>query len=261
MFSVTSYTTEVPGITMYSLRCIFSYNLLLLALVMGLSIVAGLPTCPTDKFIEERVEAVEAVQTSVRNVFSKVLNDSTIANDSLSSEEVYEHIATNVGLSATPSGFVQFQEAVSEVIVAKLDACSKIDKSEITTDYISDLTKRFIALTDAKNISLAREVYGKLLCIQDLLSPSDKSRKRRQGDPSDLLDAFFDSLDGEQLGAIFLVDVTRDPPTLAFVVDDTGSMGSEISSVQRLIRSFIKSERSEPLAYILTTFNDPGMSI
>ena len=236
------------------------YNLLLLASVTVFSIVAGLPTCPTESFIEERVEAVEAVQTSVRNVFSKVLNDSTIANDSLSSEEVYEHIATSVGVSATPSGFVQFQEAVSEVIVARLDACSKIDESKITTEYISELTKRFIALTDAKNISLAREVYGKLLCIQDLLSPSDESRKRRQGDPSHLLDEFFDSLDGTRMATIFGFGIFNEvPPTLAFVVDDTGSMGSEISSVQRLIRSFIKTERSEPLSYILTTFNDPGM--
>ena len=245
---------------MYCFRCTFSYNLLPLGLVIGFSIVAGLPTCPTDSFIEERVEAVEAVQTSVRNVFSKVLNDSTIANDSLSSEEVYEHITTKVGVSATPTGFVQFQEAVSEVIVAKLDACSKIDESKITTDYISELTKRFITLTDAKNVSLAREVYGKLLCIQDLLSPSDKSRKRRQSDPSDLLGTFFDSLDGKRMATIFGIGIfNEDPPTLAFVVDDTGSMGSEISSVRRLIRSFIKTERSEPLAYILTTFNDPGM--
>ena len=35
------------------------------------------------------------------------------------------------------------------------------------------LTKHFIVLTDAKNISLAREVYGELLCIQDLLSSSE----------------------------------------------------------------------------------------
>lgn len=243
---------------MYCLRCTFSYNLLLLVSVTAFSIVTGLPTCPTESFIEERAEAVEAVQASVRNVFSKVLNDSTIANDSLSSEEVYEHIATSVGLPATPSGFVHFQEAVSEIIVAKLDACSKIDESRITAEYISELTKRFIALTDANNISLAREVYGELLCIQDLLSPSDKSRKRRQGDPSDLLDAFFDSLDGERLAAIFLVPLFEEP-TLAFVVDDTGSMGAEISSVQRLIRSFIKTERTNPIAYILTTFNDPGM--
>ena len=240
------------------------YNLLLLASVTIFSVLAvtGLPTCPTESFIEEQEEAVKAVQTSVRNVFSKVLNDSTIANDSLSSEEVYEHITTSVGLSATPSGFVQFQEAVSEVAVAKFDACSKIDESRITTRYISELTKRFIALTDANNISLAREIYGKLLCIQDLdlLSPNDKSRKRRQGDPSDQLDKFFDSLDGKRMATIFGIGIFNEvPPTLAFVVDDTGSMGTEISSVQKLICSFIKTERSELFAYILTTFNDPGM--
>ena len=116
-------------------------------------------------------------------------------------------------------------------------------------------------LTDAKNISLARGVYGKLLCIQDLLSHSDTERERREEDPSELLNTFFDSLEGAKgIGTIFVVDVFSEAtPTLAFVVDDTGSMGGEISSVQRLIHSFIKTERSEPLAYILTTFNDPGM--
>ena len=49
-------------------------------------------------------------------------------------------------------------------------------------------------------------------------------------------------------------------PTLGFAVDDTGSMLEEIKSVQKLIHSFIKTERSEPKAYILTTFNDPGKS-
>ena len=235
-------------------------HLLLSALLTSFSIVVGLSTCPTKEFLEDRIEAVETVKTSVRSVFSKVLNDSTIANASLSSEEVYEHIATSIGVSATPSGFAQFQEAVSEITVAKLDACSTTDESKITSGYISELTKRFIMLTDAKNISLARAVYGELLCIQDLLSSSDKSRKKRQGDPSDLLEAFFDSLDGKRMSTIFGIGVFNEiPPTLAFVVDDTGSMGSEISSVQRLIRSFIKTERNEPLYYILTTFNDPGM--
>jgi len=169
--------------------------LLLLALVAGsYGIVAGLSTCPTEKFIEERTEAVEAVQTSVRSVFSKVLNDSSIKNDSLSSMEIYEHIATSVGVNITTSGFVQFQEAISEITVAKIDACSAIDKSEITTNYISNLTEDFVTLTDAKNISLAREVYGKLLCIQDLLKEND-TRKKRQENLFELLDAFFDTLD------------------------------------------------------------------
>ena len=242
------------------MRCVYSYCLLLLAIAIGYSMVGGLSTCPTNKVLEERAEAAEAVQASVRSVFSKVLNDSTITNGSLSDMEVYKHIATMVGVPTTSTGFVQFQEAISEVVVAKIDACLTIDKSEITTDYISTLTKRFIVLTDAKNISLARVVYGKLLCIQDLLSHSDIERERREEDPSELLSTFFDSLEGERMATIFGFGVFSEvPPTLAFVVDDTGSMGGEISSVQTLIRSFIKTERSEPLAYILTTFNDPGM--
>ena len=72
------------------------------------------------------------------------------------------------------------------------------------------------------------------------------------------LEAFFDSLDGDRVVIIFGIPLfSAAPPTLAFVVDDTGSMSAEISSVQRLIHSFIKTERSEPLAYILTIFNDP----
>ena len=131
----------------------------------------------------------------------------------------------------------------------------------MTTAYISQLTEHFIVLTDAGNISLAQEAYGELLCLQDLSSPSDKGRKRRQDDASELLDAFFDSLSGTRLATIFKVSLWNDLPlpTLAFVVDTTGSMGDEIRSVQRLIRSFIKTECSVPLVYILATFNDPGM--
>ena len=241
------------------MKCVCSYQLLLLALVTGYCIVGSISTCPTERLIEERAEAAEVMQASVRSVFSTALNDSTIANGSLSDMEVYERIAAMVGVTATTSGFVQFQEAINDITAAKIVACSTIDESEITADYISQLTQRFIVLTDAGNISLAQEVYGELLCLQDLLSPSDEERKRRQADPAELLEAFFDSLDGIRLSTIFKVSVFDDPPTLAFVVDTTGSMGGEISSVQTLIRSFIKTERSEPLAYILTTFNDPGM--
>ena len=241
------------------MKCVHSYQLLLLALVTGYCTVGSLSTCPTDRLLEERAKAAEVMQASVRSVFSTALNDSTIANDSLSDMEVYERIAATVGVTATTSGFVQFQEAINDITAAKIVACSIIDESEITADYISQLTEHFIVLTDAGNISLAQKVYGELLCLQDLLSPSDEGRKRRQGDPYELLEAFFDSLDGIKLSVFFKLSLLFYSPTLAFVVDNTGSMGGEISSVQTLIRSFIKNERSYPIAYILTTFNDPGM--
>ena len=211
----------------------------------------------------ERTEAVESVKESTREVFSKILNDTSIANSSLSTMEVYEHITSKAGVTASRSGFVKFEEAISEIAAARFDACSASGKSKVTVADIPKLKASFSTFMDAGNISEAREVYGKLLCLRDQLSAgSDKARAKRQGDPFVLLEAFFDSLDGDRVATIFGINVfTGVAPTLAFAVDDTGSMGDEIRSVQRLIRSFIKTERSEPLAYILTTFNDPGTYI
>ena len=236
----------------------FSVTILVLA-----GIVASLSTCPSKETVGERMEAVATVQGTVRSTFSRVLNDSAIANSSLTNMEVYEHIASSIGVTTTPSGFVQFQEAISEIAAATFDACSAPEESRIGPDDIPELTESFIRLTDDGNITEAREVYGQLLCLRDLLSAEDADSRKRQGDPLEELEAFFDSLDGDRVATIFGIGDIFNPssPTLAFVVDDTGSMSGEISSVQRLIRSFIKTERSDPLAYILTTFNDPGMLI
>ena len=231
-----------------------------IAILTLVGIVAGLPSCPSEEFVGERMEATESVQASVRDVFSRLLNDTVIANSSLSTMQLYERISSEVGVTASSSGFVRFQEAISEITAARFDACSTSGHLTVTVADIPELTASFATLVDAGNISQAREVYGKLLCLHDQLSAaSDGARGKRQGDPFVLLEAFFDSLDGERVATIFGLDIfTGAQPTLAFVVDDTGSMSAEINSVQRLIRSFIKTERSEPLAYILTTFNDPG---
>ena len=231
---------------------LFKFSVTILALA---GIVAGLSTCPSEEVVEERMEAIATVQKTVRDVFSRVLNDSAIANNSLTNMEVYESITTSIGVTATPSGFVQFQEAISEIAAATFDACSAPDESRVGPDDIPELTARFISLTNTGSISEARRVYGKLLCLRSPLSAGE-SRKR----PLAELEAFFNSLDGNRLATMFGVgDIFNPaPPTLAFVVDDTGSMSDEISSVQRLIRSFIATERSDPLAYILTTFNDPS---
>ena len=160
-----------------------------IAILTFLGIVAGLSTCPSESFIGERTEAVEDVQESVREVFSKLLNDTGIANSSLSTMEVYKSITSKVGVTASPSGFVQFQEAISEIAAARFDACSK---SEVTVTDIPKLTASFATLVDADNISQAREVYGKLLCLHDRLSAgSDKVRTKRQGGDLALLEAFL----------------------------------------------------------------------
>ena len=239
-----------------------------------LDITAGSSVCPSEEEIVERMEATETVRESIHIIFASVLNDSssTGPNNSLTDMEVYERIATTVNATVTPEGFVKFEEAISEIAASTYAACSAPEESRVQAEDIPELTERFFNLTSAGNISQAREVYGQLLCLQQLLTAENSTsvRKRRQMDPDfktdlDRLNEFFDMLEGHPTIVSSIFGLTNDPfsnifPTLAFVVDDTGSMSGEIASVKSLIFSFVKVERSNPIAYILTTFNDPGIA-
>ena len=238
-----------------------------------LDITASSSVCPSEEEITERMEATETARESIHIIFSSVLNDSSGTvrrNNSLTDMEVYERIATSLNATVTPEGFVKFEEAISEIAASTYAACSAPEKSRVQADDIPELTERLFNPTSAGNISQAREVYGQLLCLQQLLTTENSTsvRKRRQMDPDfktdlELLNEFFDMLEGHPTIVSSIFGLTDDPfsnilPTLAFVVDDTGSMSDEIASVKSLIFSFIKAERSNPIGYILTTFNDPG---
>lgn len=243
-------------------------NCCIIILVL-LDVGAGFSVCPSEEMVEERMEATETVRESIIIIFSSVLNNSanysTVGNSSLTNMQVYQHIAASVNATVSPTGFVRFEEAVSEIAAATYAACSGPEESRVQPADIPELAQRFFNLTSAGNISQAREVYGKLLCLQRLLTEESHARKKRQS-PIELINEFFDMLEGHPEIVSSLFGLTKEqmfglPPTLAFVVDDTGSMSGEISAVQRLIFSFISVERTNPIAYILTTFNDPGKAI
>ena len=233
-----------------------------LEIMMLAVIAAGIPTCPSEEFVEERMEATETVVESVLDIFSNSSGSSAPGRINATStiKEIYELIATTVNSSTSTEGLVEFQKAIREIAAAIHEACSTPEDSRVQAEDVRKLISRFINFTTAGNISKAREVYGMQLCLRKLLSAVNITRTPQEEQARNELDDFFDSLDGEQAATLFGIEVTlrRNPPTLAFVVDDTGSMGDEISSVQRLIRSFIRTERTNALAYILTTFNDPG---
>jgi len=219
--------------------------------------MAGFASCPSDDFLEERVAATEMVTQSVSAIFS---SDSNSTNGTqLDIMGLYIQTSASYNATVTTNGFVEFQEAINEISTALFDACSAPEDSRPEADDVPVLIEMFEGATAAGNISQARQLLGTLLCLQDLLE-RNVTRRKRQSSPIDVLNAFFDSLDGDMAAApIFGVNIfAAAPPTLAFVVDDTGSMAAEIASVQRLIRSFIRTERTAPLAYILTTFNDPS---
>lgn len=235
----------------YLLRC----SLLFLAII---ELASGSSFCPNE-FVEDWMETTKTVQASMRRIFSRVLNDSTIANDSLSNEDVYKLTATILDVPATSDGYDHFQEAIIEIIVAKLATCSGSKDDKIELNDISKLIANFTTFVDAKNMNEVYSIYGKLLCWQDILLDKNLAKSKRQIDP---LENLYDSINGTRFATIFGITNVIEldlKPTLAFAVDDTGSMSEEIMSVQKLIHSFVKTERSEPHAYILTTFNDPGI--
>ena len=47
--------------------------------------------------------------------------------------------------------------------------------------------------------------------------------------------------------------------TLMFAIDDTGSMRNEIAAARKIATSIVNEQRVEPVDYILSPFNDPGM--
>ena len=121
-----------------------------------------------------------------------------------------------------------------------------------------------------------RSTYGKLLCLNSTINSSESSRKRRDSDgdececPPDGLDSDFtfcdfcdfyacltdDVIEEIFFGSSFLVDYQ----CLAFVIDTTGSMSTEISIAKDVILNFVQSEQDIGLdgCYMLVEFNDVG---
>ena len=237
-----------------------------LVLLLPMAISASY-SCPREiescNYSSDRTQSGNEVRESIVHVFSNIFGTNINSN---TDRELYEIVSSELGINTTAQGFVQFQEAVNEIIAASVSECSKSASTRIGLQSVTVLAMNFSQLLDEGSLSEAREIYGKLLCLNSTLEDQSNVRRRRQNDNEKALEDFFNSLDGEQFGVIFGFVIiieeekfskTAVRPTLAFVVDNTGSMGDEIESVRRLIKSFVRTERSIPLFYIYTTFNDP----
>ena len=225
--------------------------LALLTVSILLTIAASDSICPSSAFLEKRNKAFEDVKNSIKKVVVLGGDDGGSKTD----RELYEDIAAKLNRNATESDYVQYTVAVGEIAIAALQYCEAFDISKITTSDVITLINAFTSKLEDQELYEAKKLYGSLLCIN-----SRQSSKRST--PTEL-HAFFNSLDGKMLDdLLFSVGLDEKDKTveysLAFVVDDTGSMSSEIDAVKRLIFGFIRTENKEPKRYILSTFNDPA---
>ena len=209
--------------------------------------------CPTAIFLQKRSNAYKAVRSSIRQALSINYYGYHFHRryQDLPDWWEYQRVATKLNRSTSTADYEHYLDAIKDIVVATVQFCDAITNKTDKSKEALDLINAFNVQVKNKDIKETRKVYGKLLCLRSLSTNITK----RQSTP---LDIFFDSLDGTRLNDFRTVfDYIGISAVLAFVVDDTGSMGPEISKVKELLQSFIKTERSYPYAYMLGTFNDP----
>ena len=197
---------------------------------------------------------------------------------------MYEDLAKEFEVETSESGYTNFTEAVTQITEAKVAACE--DSSGLSVSDVPRLASEYGALKEdfVANAVELRDIFGKMMCLSEK-EHEERKRKRRDFHCPDSEDKFccpyrkdckcpgsefdrsiicvcefFDCLDPDDdikflMGFIF-IHVDEGFPCLAFTVDTTGSMSTEISTVKEVIRYFLSAEEGGPGCYVLQTFND-----
>jgi Mg-chelatase subunit ChlD len=218
-------------------------------------------------YVEERNEAenatvlaINAFVTSNRTRFRRNtdnLDDSKVTtalhntlqkfNKSFSEERASSFVQ---GISVVTKGYLQAKEIVQQPNAGDLNEIEL--KNEFENFLIND------------KIMESQGVFGKLLFVNNnpenpVQLEKKKRKKRQQSSNSTNSNASntFDPIDVSDIEKMFFGSVDDIRYSVAFVIDDTGSMRHHIKEVQCLVQSFLTSDRNRPDKYILTTFNDP----
>ena len=215
----------------------------------GVSLPHG-PVCVSSDYIERRRLAET---TLLREISALSVLGSDSYNDSDTLEGVYRSILAATNTTDSPKSSASFYEALAEISRAYYRAC--YGSAPVAPGDFPALASAYENAFESKDVRKIREVFGYLLCLKVRTPSVSASRTRRTTYTN--INEFFDCIDGTDLGVIFFGLSSADF-SVAFVIDDTGSMGEEIDAVKCLVRSFVKSERDGPAKYILGTFNDPG---
>ena len=213
-------------------------------------------SCPTGPsvmtFLEKREESESIGLKEVVRLASSLLP--VTDNSSVPTvEAAYKAALSVVEKEDNPENAAQFYEALGEITEVVYRSC--FGDMPITLGNFSSVKKQFMQALSGKQISKLREAYGFLLCLKHLSEINSRSRKRRSTD--DEIKEFFASTDADDLKSLFFL--SGDPYSVAFIIDDTGSMSDDMEAAKCLVRAFLIAERAVPKKYILGTFNDPGV--
>ena len=221
---------------------------------------------------EETLEVIDNIGNALPpNLLPDIFNTSNMEELEEVLPTIYESLAEEFGERPTESGYSQFVEGLTEITEAYAEACST---SDLQPEDIPGLVQQYLTLKNSsseENIGELREIFGKMLCIQEREA---EVRRRRQEDiiclpcPENKLEGnirrscqFFRCLDpNDDLKPLFGFS-DKSGQALGLVVDTTGSMGDEIEAAKQVMTNLIAREEDVAIrSYILTPFNDHGIN-
>ena len=204
----------------------------------------------------QRSNFSKIVRKEVRSVINNVLDT---AGNITTDEDAFMKITASIKVENTTENFVQFQNTINEISGASYEACHGSDSNLVQPEETQTLIDKFEKAVQDKKSTEARHSFGRLLCLRQKFQTYNTVIVKRHTDYEDELKEWFEDLSVTNFPTLFFeVGDNVVPATLAFVVDDTGSMWNEINAVKDIIKAIIKAEKDSPYFYILGTFNDPG---
>ena len=196
-----------------------------------------------------------------------VINElSSILGVGATAIQVYNSLAASNGANSTAKGMEDFTMALNAISEGYFKACYVPDDEKVAvTNAGSDLLGTFLeVLANRSDPTAIRNLYGTLMCWKIFESTSgapDLGTCAAETNSTGL----YNCLDPDSRKCVFQLDsecsgdrISVSPvDCLGFVVDTSGSMGSEIDEVKNVIKSFIQAEENRyTLCYILVPFND-----
>ena len=173
-------------------------------------------------------------------------------------DSAYRSLLCAAGVTSTPEKNATFYEAVGDISKSMYKACYGSDRIGIG-DFAAIKAKYEMAYKK-KNVTELRKAYGFLVCLMKKVSTRAKRTPTvAPGTPNAAIINFYCTLqNANHVGRLFFDPASGSKYSVAFVIDDTGSMASHIEVAKCLVRSFLASGVNGPEKYILGTFNDPG---
>ena len=220
--------------------------------------------CADEEYGARRATAVDMVQGKVANVTNTIFSSGLSQDANFS--DLYRALVAAYRETETDDGLVWFIKAQMEITEQYFKACYGLEDQRPSVADIGSHIQQFVAIlgTSLLDLSALRKQFGILICLHQQVAVSEHNCARVDcsgglGSGATTVE-FFCCLRSSDVRGLFGIEsaaTTVDAvPCLAFVVDTTGSMRSEIAAVRALVNAFV--DPADPVCYILVDFNDNG---